>query len=364
MSNEAHPVEVSAYARPASAIATRLGRGAYRSGLALIRRVATVAIQLLAVSIIVFVVLRAIPADPLAMLLPPNATHEDAERMRQAFGLDRPISEQYLIWLGHALRGDLGTSIQSRLPVTQLILTALPMTIELVICGLVVGISLGISLGLLTFWGRGTILERAGEIAASLAQSIPEFLWGILLILLFGLWLHALPFVGPIDSRMMVPSGTGFLLIDTLAAGRWDAFGSRMMHLALPTLAIAMIKVPLIMRLLRSSLIEVYAEDYVNSARLRGVSELRILFHHALRNAAIPTVTLIGVQAAHTFGGTLLIEAIYSLPGLGNLMIGAIRTHDLPLMQGITLTYCAVVLLLNSLVDLTYLWLNPMLRTR
>jgi peptide/nickel transport system permease protein len=203
-----------------------------------------------------------------------------------------------------------------------------------------------------------------GEIAASLAQSVPEFVWGILLILLFGLWFHALPFIGPIDARMMVPSRTGFLLVDTLLAGRFDAFGSRLSHLILPTLAIALIKVPLIMRLLRSSLIEVYAEDYINSARLRGVSEARILFHHALRNASIPTVTLIGVQAAQTLGGTLLIESIYSLPGLGNLMIGAIRTHDLPLIQGITLTYCAAVLLLNSLVDLTYLWLNPRLRVR
>ena len=127
-------------------------------------------------------------------------------------------------------------------------------------------------------------------------------------------------------------------------------------------IAIAMIKAPLIMRLLRSSLVETYTEDYIDSARLRGVGELRILFRHALRNAALPTVTLIGVQAAHTFGGTLLIEAIYSLPGLGNLMIGAIRTHDLPLIQGITLTYCAVVLFLNMLVDLTYLWLNRRLR--
>lgn len=364
MSDDAHLVQMNTAARPAGIFAAPSGRALWTAAFSLLRRCVTVAMQLLAVSIVVFVVLRAIPADPLAMMLPPNATHEDAERMRQAFGLDRSISEQYLIWLGHAVQGDFGNSIQSRIPVTQLISTALPMTIELVICGLIVGISLGFVLGLLTFWGRGTTLERAGEITASFAQSIPEFLWGILLILLFGLWLHALPFIGPIDSRMVVPSRTGFLLIDTLLAGRWDAFGSRLTHLVLPTFAIAMIKAPLIMRLLRSSLVDVYAEDYINSARLRGISESRILFRHALRNASIPTVTLIGVQAAHTFGGTLLIEAIYSLPGLGNLMIGAIRTHDLPLIQGITLTYCAVVLLLNNLVDIAYLWLNPRLRLR
>jgi ABC-type dipeptide/oligopeptide/nickel transport system permease component len=328
------------------------------------RRAATGALQMLVVAIVVFGVLRIIPADPLAMMLPPNATSEDAERMRHAFGLDRTIPEQFMVWLGHAVRGDLGASIQSRIPVSQLIIAALPTTVELVVFALIVGIALGFALGILTFCARGTRLEQVGEILASLAQAIPEFLWGILLILLFGLWLHALPFIGPIDARMVVSSRTGFLLIDTILAARWDAFGSHLSHLILPTIAIAMIKLPLIMRLLRSSLIDVYTEDYIDAARLRGVGEARILFRHALRNAAMPTVTLISVQAAQAFGGSLLIEAIYGLPGLGNLMIGAIRTHDLPLIQGITLTYCAVVLLVNGVVDLTYLWLNPRLRAR
>jgi len=330
--------------------------------MSIVRRAATVAMQMLAVAIVVFGVLRTIPADPLAMMLPPNATHEDAERMRHAFGLDRSIPEQFVVWLEHAVHGDLGASIQSRVPVSRLIIAALPTTVELVVFALVGGISLGFILGILTFCARGTMLEQAGEILASLAQAVPEFLWGILLILLFGLWLHALPFIGPIDAHMVVPSRTGFLLIDTLLAQRWEAFSSHLSHLILPTIAIAMIKLPLIMRLLRSSLIEVYTEDYIDAARLRGIGETRILFRHALRNAAMPTVTLISVQAAQAFGGSVLIEAIYGLPGLGNLMIGAIRTHDLPLIQGITLTYCAVVLLVNSVVDLTYLWLNPRLR--
>ncbi len=327
-------------------------------------RLATMAIQLLLVSIVVFAVLRIIPADPLAMMLPPSATSEDVERMRAAFGLDRSIPEQYMIWLGAALHGDLGVSIQSRLPVTALIRAALPLTLELVVCGVVLGVAAGVGLGLLTFWGRGGALERFGETAASLAQAIPEFLWAILLILVFGLGFRALPFIGPIGPGMGAPYRTGFLLIDTLIAGRWDAFGSRLAHLVLPSIAIAMIKAPVIMRLLRSSLIEVYSEEYIAAARLRGIGEARLLLRHALRNAALPTVTLIGVQIAQVLGGTLLIEAIYSLAGLGSLTIGAIRTHDLPLLQGITLTYCAVVLAANSLVDLMYLWLNPRLRAR
>lgn len=201
MSNETRSAAMNGYAGHADGLATRLAHGALGAAFATLHRLATVAVQLLAVSIIVFVVLRAIPADPLAMLLPPNATNEDADRMRHAFGLDRSIAEQYLIWLGNVLQGDLGTSIQSRLPVIQLIRTSLPITLELVFCALVVGISIGVTLGLLTFLARGTALEKACEIVASFAQSIPEFLWGILLILLFGLWLRALPFIGPIDFR-------------------------------------------------------------------------------------------------------------------------------------------------------------------
>ena len=201
-------------------------RRALRPIAAVVYRLATVALQLLVVSIVVFGILRILPADPLAMMLPPNATNEDAERMREAFGLNRSIPEQYLIWLGHALQGDLGTSIQSRLPVGQLILTALPMTLELVVCGLLLGVFAGFCLGLITFSWRGRAVEKAAEVIASLAQSIPEFLWGILLILIFGLALHLLPFIGPIDAKMLVPSRTGFLLIDTLLAGRWTRFSA------------------------------------------------------------------------------------------------------------------------------------------
>jgi peptide/nickel transport system permease protein len=362
MVDEARAVTAPFPMSPPGGLAGQRLKLAAKFALALAYRVATIAFQLFAVSIVVFVVLRLLPADPLAMLLPPTATNEDAERLRAALGLDRSIMDQYWIWLTRALHGDLGTSIQARMPVTRLILEALPMTIELVICSLIIGVLAGFMLGMAMFFWRNTPFEKATEIAGSLIQAVPEYLWGILLILVFGLWLHLVAFVGPIDSQMIVPPRTGFLIVDSLLAHRPDAFASHLAHLAMPAIALALVKAPLIMRLLRSSLIDVYTEDYIDSARLRGLGEARILFRHALRNAALPAVTLIGVQAAHTFGGTLLIEAIYSLPGLGNLMIAGIRTHDLPVIQGVTLTYCAVVLALNGIVDLTYLWLNPRLR--
>ena len=332
--------------------------------LAVAHRCGAIVAQLFVVSLVLFVVLRLLPADPTAMLIPPEASREDAERIRSALGLDRPIAEQYVLWLTSAVNGDLGESIQARQPVSDLILSALPITLELVFCGLVLGLLLGIGSGLAAFYWRGGVFERATEAVNSLSQSIPEFLWGILLILAFGLAIPVLPFIGPIDPQMIVPRVTGFLLIDTLLAGRPDAFLSRLTHLILPAIALSMTKGPLIMRVLRSSLIEAYTEEYVATARLRGVSEARILFRHALRNASLPTVSLIGVQAGHMFGGTLLLETIYSLPGIGGLMISAIQTLDLPLIQGLALTYCAIVLLLNSLVDASYLWLNPRLRAQ
>lgn len=332
--------------------------------LAVLRRIATIAVQLCVVSAVLFVVLRLLPADPVAMLLPPNASVEDADAIRRGLGLDKSIFEQFVIWFGHALHFDFGTSIQARVPVRGLVLSALPMTLELVFCGLALMLLLGIGAGLASFHWRGGRFERATEIVMSVSQACPDFLWGILLILAFGLMLPILPFVGPIDSHIVVPPATGFLLVDSLLAGRMDAFASRLAHLVLPTLALAMSKAPMIMRVLRSSLTDAYADEYIAVARLRGLGEARILFRHALRNAALPTVSLIGVQAGQMFGGTVLIEVIYGFPGIGSLMIGAIRSFDLPLIQGLALTFCAVVLVLNNVVDLACQWLDPRLRPR
>jgi peptide/nickel transport system permease protein len=330
--------------------------------LPLVRRLMVAAAQLFVVSALVFIVLRLLPADPMAMMVPVEASKEDVAAMRAAYGFDRPIPVQFGIWLANALHGDLGRSTQLKQPVVDLIASGLPVTLELVVAGIFVGLSLGFTLALASFYWRGGVFERLVEIFASFSQSIPEFLWAILLILLFGLALQLLPFVGRIDARYIVPSRTGFLLVDTVLAGQPWAFLSCLGHLALPALALGLGKAPLIVRLLRSSLLEAFSEEYVHAARLRGLSERRVLFRYALRNAMLPTVSLIGVQAGFIFGGTLLIEAIYSFPGLGGLLIGAVRAHDLPLIQGLTITYCAVVLAMNSLVDLLYVWLNPRLR--
>ncbi len=327
----------------------------------LIRRLAAAIPILLVVSALVFVVLRLIPADPLGMSLPPNATEQDIEIMRHEMGLDRPIPEQYAIWLGHIVRGDLGVSSHFRQPVVGLIATALPTTLELVACGLFLGVLLGMVCGLFMFAWRGKLGEQVTDIGSVVVMSIPEFLWAIFLILGVGVGLRLLPFIGRVDPQVIVPNVTGFLLIDSLLAGP-AKFASVVAHLMLPASALALALAPLIMRVLRSSLIDTYVEDYVTLARLRGLSERRILLRHALKNAALPTVSLIGVQAGFMFGGTLLVEVIYTFPGIGNLMVEAVRNHDLPLIQGIALVYCVIVLVINTVVDIAYLGLNPKLR--
>lgn len=329
----------------------------------LLRRLVLALPIVLAVSALVFVILRLLPADPVGMSLPPGATTADFERIRRELGFDRPIPVQYLIWLKGFLAGDLGASIHFRRPVADLVRVALPNTVELVAAGLVLGVIAGVAGGLLMFSFRDRAAEQAIDLASTAMMSIPEFLWALLLILALGVAIPLLPFVGRMAPDLALPPAvTGFLLLDSLVSGRLDVLGSVALHLVLPSLALAIALAPLIMRVLRSSLLETILDDYVTQARLRGIPERTILVRHALRNAALPTISLIGVQAGFMFGGTILVEVIFGYPGLGNLMVDAVRNHDLPVIQAVALVYCLLVLAINALVEVLYLAVNPRLR--
>lgn len=318
---------------------------------------------LLCVSALVFGILRLLPADPIAMSLPPGATAADFEKLRQSFGLDRSIPEQYVIWLGRLVSGDLGTSIYFRRDVGDLIAKALPATLELVLLGLALGVALGIVGGLAMFSWRGRMGEQVLDLGTTGLMAIPEFLWAILLILAFGVALPILPFIGRLSPDLVLPpSVTGFLLLDSLITGNLRVLGSALWHMVLPAFALAIGVAPLVMRVLRSSLLDVIQEDYVTQARLRGIPEQTILVRHALKNAALPTISLIGVQGGFMFGGTVLVEMIFAYPGLGNLMVDAVRNHDLPVIQAVGLVYCVLVLGINAIVDVVYLAANPKLR--
>ncbi|WP_313465324.1 ABC transporter permease, partial [Achromobacter sp.] len=233
---------------------------------------------------------------------------------------------------------------------------------ELSIVALIIALAISVPGGLLLY----VLHDRRGELVADtglvLLISIPGFLWGIFLMLAFGVHWPLLPFSGRFSSDVELAGPTGFVLMDFLLQGRWHAWADAASHLVLPALALALGFSPLIVRVLRASLLEASHEQYVAVARLRGQPERRVILRHMLRNAFLPTLTLIGVQFGFLFGGTLLIEMIFSFPGMGNMMVQAVRNHDLPLIQGISLVFCAVILLINASVDCLYAVIDPRLR--
>ena len=331
--------------------------------LLVVRRAAVSVVILAVVSALLFCMLRLLPVDAAAMSMPPTATIAEIEAKRQEMGLDLPLPQQYAIWLGHALHGDFGTSIHFRRSVVSLVAATLPATIELALCAMVIASILGIGGGLLLFHMRGRWgLDQILDTSSIVLLSIPEFLWALFFILVFGVMFEALPFTGRLSPEFQLPVVTGFLLLDTLLVGRLDMFWDAVRHMLLPSLALGIAFSPTIMRVLRSSLLDVYQEDYIHQARLRGQPERRILLRHGLKNAILPTLSLMGVQFGFLFGGTLLVEVIYSYPGLGNLMVDAVRNADLPIIQAVGLAYCVVVLIINTVVDACYVVLNPRLR--
>ncbi len=318
--------------------------------------------MLVMVSLIVFIILRAIPVDPVTMLLPPGASQDDIDALTTQLGLDRNLAVQFLIWLKDAFTLDFGTSIQNGSAVSAMVADALPMTIQLLVCGFIGGIALGLALGLLTFRYRGTRLEKILLASNGVMIAIPDYLWAIILIVIFGVTLQWLPFLGPVGANISIEHITGFLMLDSLLTANWEGFASAFSHLVLPSLTLSLVVATPIARMAYSSLSEVYREDYIHAAQLRGLSHNRILLHHTLRNASLPTVSLVGVQASVIIGGTLLIESIFGLPGIGNLMIKAMRSFDMQVIQALALTYAVTVQLVNMATDFALYKLNPRLR--
>jgi peptide/nickel transport system permease protein len=331
----------------------------------LLARRALVAVPiLLLVSFLLFAALRLLPVDAAAMSMPPTATSAEIAEKRRAMGLDQPIPAQYALWLQDAAQGRFGASTQLRRDAGVLVARALPATIELAVCAMAIATLVGLGGGLLLFRVRGTWAETAGDLGSTLMMSMPDFMWALLLLLVFGVLVPVLPFMGRIDPGLSAPGITGFLIVDAIITLQPKLLLSGLRHLALPALALGLAFAPPIARVLRSSLLGVYHDDYIQQARLRGLSETRILIGHALKNAILPTLTLMGVQFGFLFGGTLLIEVIYGTPGIGNLMVDAVRNADLPVIQTVGLSYCLVVLLISMTIDGLSLILDPRARAR
>ena len=317
---------------------------------------------LFGVAVIVFVLVRVVPGDPIAMMLPPGAGAEDVGRLRALYGLDAPIATQFVAWMGDLVRGNLGASISLREGVASLVASRLPATLELVVFAVLVACVLAAVAATSAVMFRGRWLELVVESGTGLVLAIPDFLWGLLFILVLGVLLPVLPISGRLDPTLDFAPATGFYLAEAVLRLRGDVVIDLAKHILLPAMALALPLAAALTRVLKGSLIDAMNQDYVMLARVKGYSTARILWRVALRNALIPTVTLTGVQFSFLIGGTVLVEYLFSYPGIGNLAIAAVNQRDLPLIQGLVLTFAVLFILTNLLVDLTYTFLNPRMR--
>ena len=325
-------------------------------------RFLTTLITLFGVSVIVFVTIRVVPGNPIAMMLPPGATEADIDRLRALYGLDRSIAEQYFIWLSGVVQGDFGTSITTRQPVLRLVLGRLPATLELSVMALVIATVLGGFMALTGTRLRGNRTEGAIDVTNGMALSVPDFLWGLVLILLFGVLWPVFHISGRVSPHLTREFATHFYLFESVLRLRFDLWLDLVGHMLMPALALAIPLAAIIGQLLKQSLKETMHLDYVTLARTRGYGENRVILREALPNAVLPTLTLIGVQFTFLIGGTVIIERLFSYEGLGNMAIDAVINRDLPLIQGIVIVFALLFTLVNLVVDMLYAVLNPRLR--
>jgi ABC-type dipeptide/oligopeptide/nickel transport system permease component len=328
----------------------------------IIRRLVLIPPTLVGVAVIVFVLLRVVPGDPIAMMIPPGATAADIERLRAFYGLDQPILQQFVTWFGQALRGDFGRSISVHQSVFELVRERLPATLELALLATLIAVGLGVIAALVGIQLRGRRAEWLvdGGIGALLA--IPDFLWALILLLLFGVLIPWLPITGRIDPEIDVSFRSNFYLLESLVTGRFDIANALLHHMILPALALALPFSALVARILKASLAEAEDQDYAQIARAHGYSRPKILLREVFPNALIPTVALGGVQVTLLLGGTVLVERIFSYEGIGNMAIDAVINRDFPLIQGLILTFAVLFIAINLAVDLVVALLDPRLR--
>ena len=328
---------------------------------AVLGRVATALATLLGVAVVVFVLLRVAPGDPIAMMIAPGASEADVAALRAAYGLDRSIPAQFAIWLGSLVRGDFGTSISLRSGVAGLLASRLPATLELSLAALLVAVLGGGAVAVAGTLARRRRGEGLLDAANGLLLAVPDFIWALALVLLLGVAWPVFPLSGRIDPTLPAEFATRFYLLESLVTGQWHVAGNIAAHMAMPVLALALPLAAVIGRVLKDALGEAMLQDYVTLARLRGRSELGLIFREALRNAVGPTLALTGVQFTFLLGGTVIVERIFSYPGLGNMAIDAVVNRDLPLIQGLVLTFGLLFILVNLLVDALVTALNPRL---
>jgi len=308
----------------------------------ILKRILTYIPIIVLISIMIFFIIRLIPGDPVQMMFGKNATQEQIQYVRTLYGLDKPLVQQYLTWVGNLLKGDWGTSIRLGEPVIGLVLERLPRTALLCFTGIILSIIIAVPSGIASALKHNTAADMLITSLNLVFISVPSFLCGILLIILFSVKLKVLP-----------SSGYTSIL---------ENFGEGLRCLVLPTFAMASVFFASLSRLIRSSMLEVMGQDYVTLARVKGNKENRVLYIHALKNALIPAVTVIGLQIGYFLGGEVVVEKVFAYPGMGMLLVNAITQRDYPLVQATVFVFTLIVIVVNLLTDITYILVDPKIK--
>ncbi len=328
-------------------------------------RIALVIPTFIGITLLAFAMIRLVPGDPIELLVGERGLDPARHAaLRAELGLDKPLLEQYAIYMSGVLRGDLGKSIVTKQPVVNEFFTLFPATVELSVCAMIFAIVFGLPAGIVAGVRRGSVFDHSVMGAALTGYSMPIFWWGLLLIILFSGILGWTPVSGRLSFLFFFEPVTGFMLIDSVLSGQDGAFLSAVRHLILPTVVLGTIPLAVIARQTRSAMLEVLNEDYVRTARAKGLAPLRVIGLHALRNALIPVITVIGLQVGVLFSGAVLTETIFAWPGIGKWLIDSISRRDYPSVQGGILLIATTVIVVNLSVDLVYGLINPRIRHR
>jgi peptide/nickel transport system permease protein len=327
-----------------------------------LRRTLTVIPVLLGISILVFSFVHLIPGDPAVTMLGERATPEKVAAVRERLGLDRPIHEQYLLYIGKALRGDLGVSIVRGDPVFTDILRRFPATVELAVAAIVLAILLGIPIGIVSAVWRKSLVDSLARVLALTGVSMPIFWLGVMLAWVFAVELRLLPTGSRLDSVADYEPWTHFVLLDAVLQRNWAMIPDALRHLVLPAVALATIPLAVIARMMRASMLEVLSRDFIRTADAKGLSRAVVVLRHGLRNALLPVLTVVGLQVGSLLAGAILTETIFSWPGIGRWVYESIESRDYPIVQGASLFIGVIVVVVNLATDLLYAAVDPRIK--
>lgn len=317
---------------------------------------------MIGVSIVVFVVMHLFTADPASAILGQHASADQIKALQETLGLNKPIYTQYWDFFSHAVRGDLGLSLFSKTSVIKELLARFPATVELAVASMLFAIVFGLTVGVVSAVKKNTIFDYAGMMSALVGVSMPIFWLGLVLILVFSLILHWLPVAGRIDLGLEPTRITGLYLLDSLLTGNFTAFYSALSHIVLPSVALGSYSTAIIARMTRATMLESINQDYVRTARAKGLFERPVILSHALRNALIPVVTVVGLQFGALLGGAVLTETVFAWPGIGSYTVSAILNSDYPVVQGAVLFIAVIFVVVNLIVDVIYALVDPRIK--